>query len=92
MPEALLRKVFAQCFGEPFDGRFRDTDVAFKLSSALGRQVTADRLCQMMPFQRALLFAKVDSFGLNLFGALSTRFGVTPTAMAIELVRLGLVA
>jgi hypothetical protein len=92
MPSRLLTEIFCGCFGGPIDGSRPDNSLAFKLSSATGRELRAIDFAQYSAIERALVIASVSEFGTNIFESLSRRFAVSRTAMAIQLVETGLVA
>lgn len=90
MPRKPLVSYFERAFGPVIDGRTMDARTALMLSTT-GRKLneialSADLRC------RSLAVAEATSFGTErLFVSLSTRFGVSKTAMAIRLEELALV-
>jgi hypothetical protein len=91
MPTKLVRNAFQECFGRPLDGSRPDDALAFHFSAASGMRIDARKLAAMEPTNRALLVARAGTFAANSFVPLHKRFKVSPTAMAIQLVDLGLV-
>jgi hypothetical protein len=91
MPSKLLRKMFNSSFGGPLDGSKPDEDLAFRLSASSGRSISACELAGREPMYRALLVAKAGTFITRSFVPMHQLFKVSPTAMAIQLLDLGLV-
>jgi IrrE N-terminal-like domain len=91
MPPKLLLKVASGCFPCPIDGTIPDADLAFRLSNATGKQITARELANMKPLRRAIIVASISEFGGSIFKPLASRFSVSPTAMGIQLLELGIV-
>src|SRR5579863_1485959 len=90
MPEKALRRKFTAAFGSPFDGREPDSTAAFWLSAGSNRHVNEIQLSADLRY-RAMIIAQTASFAGRHFTPLSTVFGVSPTALAIQLEDLGLV-
>lgn len=91
MPRRLLTDHFRSAFGKQIDGTNPDHELAFWLSDER-RAVNEIDLCQNGVRYRALLVATVSHFGPSSYVVpLAKRFGVSPTAMAIQLEDLGLV-
>lgn len=91
MPTKLLNKVFRESFGHPIDGRRPNQDLAFWLSVASPTKIEPSVLAERGPRYRAMLIAQAKTWQGSFFIPLADRFGVSPTAMAIQLVELGLV-
>lgn len=91
MPTKLLNKVFSEIFGTPIDGRIPNDDLAFWFSNALSIKIKPSELIAYEPRRRALLLAQAKTWKSVPIIPLADRFGVSPTAMAIQLEELGLV-
>jgi len=91
MPSKFLRTTFLRCFGRPIDGTVPNQDLAFDLSAATGQRIDSLVLASRDPMYRALLVANTSTFKGRLFVSLAEQFGVSPTAMAIQLLDLDLV-
>jgi Zn-dependent peptidase ImmA (M78 family) len=91
MPTKLLNKVFRENFGDPLDGRTPNEDLAFWFTTASATKVDPSELASRGPKYRALLLAQAKSWRGSFLVSLSDRFGVSPSAMAIQLLELGLV-
>jgi hypothetical protein len=92
MPARLLQEIFTRCFGGPIRGCECDDALAFRLSSATGKPLTARHFAALAPMQRALELTRLSIYGQRVFTPLDKRFLVSPTAMAIQLLDLGLVS
>ncbi len=91
MPTKLLKKVFRESFGPPIDGRIPDDDLAFWFSAASPTKIEPSELTARGPRYRAFLLAQAEIWQSTSVVPLADRFGVSPTAMAIQLEELGLV-
>ena len=91
MPTKLLNKMFSEIFGTPIDGRIPNDDLAFWFSNALSIKIKPSELIAYEPRRRALLLAQAKTWKSVPIIPLADRFGVSPTAMAIQLEELGLV-
>jgi hypothetical protein len=90
MPRKALVRKFTEAFGSQFDGRRPDPDVAFWFSAGTGRAVDEIQFSSSLRY-RATVVAETRSFGGRYFTPLVRTFGVSPTAMAIQLEDLRLV-
>ncbi len=91
MPTKLLNKVFHKSFGPPIDGRMPNDDLAFWFSAASPTKIEPSELAARGPRYRALLLARAEIWQSTSVIPLADLFGVSPTAMAIQLEGLGLV-
>ncbi len=95
MPTKALKRRFIDAFGGPFDGRKIDSEVAFWLSAGVARRGIARRVTEVDLSSnlryRAMIIAETASFAGHHFSPLTDAFGVSPTALAIQLEDLGLV-
>ncbi len=91
MPTRHLVKTFFQRFGGPIDGAEQNEEVAFWLSAGSKRVFDAIDFSKWKTRERSQLIAQVSSFRGNHFTPLVSRYGVSLTAMAIQLEDLGLV-
>jgi len=91
MPRKLLQKMFIERFGGPFDGRQPDDSQASWLSIGTGESIRSTELAANGPLYRGLLIARTNLFEGKSFLPLAQVFGVSPTAMAIQLKELWLV-
>lgn len=91
MPTRVLKMYFLEMFGKPIDGRVSTSELAQDLSSIGNTSITCEDLARGSRF-RSLLVANLSA---NRFGAyfppIAKRFGVSRTAMAIQLENLQLV-
>jgi Zn-dependent peptidase ImmA (M78 family) len=85
MPSKIVNLYFKRCFGKPIDGRQPNEELAVWLSS------DSIELAKRGSRYRALLISQQSSYKRKRFIPLADRFGVSPTAMAIQLEELGLV-
>ena len=97
MPSKRVVDYFGRTFGDRIDGRVPDPNLAFRLSmsdqqpTAIGQHLNEIDLSENLR-RRAIVIAQASSFGAGTrFVPLAKRFGVSPTAMAIQLEELGLV-
>jgi hypothetical protein len=90
MPRRMLIRKFTEALGPQFDGRIPNLNDAFWLSAGTDRAVTEIRLAEDLRY-RAMVVAETRSFGGRHFTPLVRTFGVSPTAMAIQLEDLRLV-
>lgn len=90
MPKKVLIKKFMSAFGGTIDGRNADQTLAFWLSAGTHRNVNEIDLSSSLRY-RSMLIAETSSFGSSHFAPLARTFGVSPTAMAIQLEELRLV-
>lgn len=91
MPTKFLTKYFHQHFGGPVDGTEPSEELTFWLSAGLNQEVDIIELAQQGTKYRALLISQISAYKFGRFIPLAKRFGVSPTAMAIQLEYLGLV-
>lgn len=91
MPRKILRQYFNRYFGEIIDGREPNEDLAFWLSAGTKQNIDFIELAKRPARYRALLISQLSSYKGRHFISLADRFGVSPTAMAIQLEDLGLV-
>lgn len=87
MPSGWVRKMFAARFGTKAPLALTET-VAFHLGADYGQLFSQPRGSLLF----AQTVARAEKFGGMPFKPLSKYFGVSPTAMAIRLEDLGLVA
>lgn len=90
MPTKQLTRTFMERFGAQFDGRRPDPSVAFWLSTGTPFRVNEIDLSSNLRY-RAMVISETNSFGTRHFTPLVKTFGVSPTAMAIQLEDLRLV-
>ena len=90
MPEKMLNRKFIEAFGSPIDGRQPNHELAFWLSAGTRRQVNEIEFSSDLRY-RAMVIAETSSLGSRRFTPLVKTFGVSPTAMAIQLEDLRLV-
>jgi len=90
MPTKVLTSKFMEAFGSRVDGRQPNHELAFWLSAGTGRQVNEIDFSSD-PRYRAMVVAETSSFGTHHFTPLVKTFGVSPTALAIQLEDLRLV-
>ena len=91
MPTKLLNKVFYKSFGAPIDGKVPNDDLAFWFSATSPTTIEPSELAARGSRYRALLLAQAEIWQSTSVIPLADRFGVSPTAMAIQLEGLGLV-
>ncbi len=91
MPPKQLRPVFNRNFGTSIHPSGSDSQLIYRLQVGTGRPQQQIRRCMSDSMAAALLVAQAQSFGLNGFEPLFNLFAVSPTAMAIQLLDLGLV-
>jgi hypothetical protein len=91
MPSKILRTVFENHFRAPIDGREPNATLAYVLSMGTNRTIRAIDLATKGQRYRSVMVAQTASFGKAFFVPLAVKFGVSPTAMAIQLEDLGLV-
>lgn len=91
MPSKLLTKVFTTYFFGRVDRSEIDNDFAYMLNSATSEALTVKQLRELRRSDLAIRLACIDFFGGNLVQPLIDRFGVSPRAMAIQLVEHDLV-
>ena len=90
MPRKILRAYFEKCFRHPINAMEPNEDAAWLASVADDTTDTIDVVKQGVKY-RAFLVARLTSFGGKNFVSLADRFGVSPSAMAIQLIDLELV-
>jgi Zn-dependent peptidase ImmA (M78 family) len=86
MPTKMVRDLFVRRFGQPIDASSIDEEVAFYF----GDGHSADELRRMQPIERAKIFASVPSLITSDSRPLNDIFGVSPIALAIQLLDLRL--
>jgi uncharacterized protein DUF955 len=91
MPETTIREAFAASFGEPLRLSSVDEDIAFSLRIAAGRDIAVQELLTKGPRLFAMLVSQTALFRGRTFIPLTALFGVSATAMAIQLMELRLV-
>jgi len=91
MPSRTVRKYFERHFGDSIDGREPNEELACYLSASAGQNIDAIDLAKRGPEYRGLLISQTSSYDGRRFIPLAARFGVSPTAMAIQLKDLQLV-
>jgi hypothetical protein len=91
MPSRTLREYFKRQFGASIDGREPNEELAFWLSTSAGQTIDAIELAKRGAEYRGLLISQASSYQGRRFIPLADRFGVSPTAMAIQLKDLLLV-
>lgn len=91
MPKKILSAYVRDCFGGPIDGRRPNEALAFWLSVAAKRDLDPVELANCRPFYRAKLVSQIWTCRTNRFLPLVRKFGLSPTALAIQLCELGLV-
>jgi hypothetical protein len=89
MPRKILRAYFEKCFGHPIDATEPNDDAAW-LASVADTTDQIDVVRRGVKY-RAFVVARLTSSGGNNFVSLADRFGVSPSAMAIQLIDLELV-
>ena len=87
MPEKAVREVFARLFPSPIDEGGLSDDVAFLLSDG---KLYASEIRRMKRLERAELVAQSSFFTFTNSRSLADIFAVSPVAMAIQLLDLGL--
>lgn len=91
MPTRVLNTYFLEMFGKPIDGRVSTSALAQELSSIGNTSITREDLSRGLQF-RCMLVAKLSANRVGAyFPPLAKRFGVSTTAMAIQLEHLELV-
>jgi IrrE N-terminal-like domain len=90
MPRKILRAYFEKCFHHPINGREPNEDAEWLASVADYTIDTIDVVRRGVQY-RAFLVAGLSSIGGKNFVSLADRFGVSPSAMAIQLRELELV-
>jgi hypothetical protein len=85
MPERILAAEFLARFGQSLRLSLVDETLAFRLSTGLKGKVQARDIHRKGSRYLALLAAMTTSFGESQFTSLTERFGVSATAMAIQL-------
>ena len=88
MPRKVVQKVFSTMFGEPIGRAQLTDDRAFYFT---GGRLSASRISAMRPFELSKLIAQESSFISADARCLTDIFGVSSTAMAVQLMGLGLV-
>ena len=88
MPNKALRQLFSRLFGPAVNVAGIDEGVAFYLTEG---KLSARQITALEPLERARLVAQTQSLTSNLNRSLVEIFGVSTTAMGIQLLRLGLV-
>ncbi len=88
MPEKQLRRKFNQFFGLQLDGSTHEA--ATRFAAAALCQVDEIKFASSLRF-RAMIVAEARTYRGRNFTPLAQTFGVSPTAMAIQLEFLGLV-
>lgn len=78
-------------FGSRIDTTIASEELAYFLSGATRRKIEAEFLSKLPQLERAMLFAQADNFYGRLFKSLSSLFAVSPQAMGIRLLELGLI-
>jgi Zn-dependent peptidase ImmA (M78 family) len=91
IPRKHLEKIFAATFGNAIDGTKPDIELAAAVSSGKDRQWTARDFASATPLERARAIASATTHKGRFFTPLARRFGVSRTAMAIQLIRTELV-
>lgn len=91
MPKKVLTKYFYDCLGGPIDGRRPSEALALWLSAAAKRDLDSAELAGRPPLFRARLISQLWTFQTNYFLPLTRRFGLSPTALGLQLCELGLV-
>jgi hypothetical protein len=93
MPAKYLSRVFSELFGSPIDSASNLNHLAAILSHGVGRKITARELGERGSAYVGLLIAQSQISGKkrSAFMPLAQRFGVSATAMGIQLQELGLV-
>lgn len=91
MPTKLVNKIFFRDFHSPIDGRKPDDDLAFWFSEASPTKIAPSDLAGRGVQFRALGIAQADTWRGTAILPLTDQFGVSPTAMSIRLMELGLV-
>lgn len=89
MPSELVKDEFASRFGPVIEGHLPSTSLLFWLQANHRLHPDARRLFAPDPSYRALLISKASVFNGAVFRPLHARFGVSPTAMSIQLMTLG---
>ena len=91
MPPKAVWECFRACFGSPIEGHIVDQELAFSLSRGLGFNINPTALTMQSPLERAIFVARTSVFRTHHFKPLMNQFHVSATAMAVQLVDLGLV-
>jgi len=89
MPNKALRQLFSRLFGPAVSVTAIDDGIAFGLTEG---RLSASQITAPDPLERAKVVARNQSLTSNLIRSLIEIFGVSPTAMGIQLLRLGLVS
>jgi hypothetical protein len=90
MPGKALKRKFIDAFGSQIDGRQPNHEWAFWFSAGTRHQVDEIQFSAELRY-RAMIVAETCSFGTRHFTPLVKTFGVSSTAMAIQLEDLRLV-
>jgi len=88
MPHKPMHEAFARLFGEPVNGSMIDENRAFCLTAG---KMSALEIARMEPIERAKLVASAQSLTFHNSRCMAEIFGVSVTAMAVRLLKLGLV-
>jgi hypothetical protein len=93
MPRVFLIRVFGDMFGGPIDGRIANPELASAVGAGLAARLqrTPQELASVTPLQRASAVARAHTYRGRFFASLSEQFNVSPKAMGIQLLQLGLV-
>ena len=91
MPTFHVVKTFFQYFGGPIDGTEPNEELAFWLSAGSKKEFDAIDFSMWTRRSRSRLIVQVSSFKTKHFHSLAERYGVSITAVAIQLEDLGLV-
>lgn len=92
MPVDITEKEMLARFGARLDTSLPHDFLAYHLSIATRRPLSATQFSRMPQIDRAMLIARADSFEGRLFESLNERFGVSVEAMARRLLELELVS
>lgn len=91
MPTRFLVRTFFNRFGGPIDGNELDEGLLFWLSAGCKREIDISRFSKWERRERSKYIAELTSYRSRHFRSLAEYFGVSVTAMAIQLEDLDLV-
>jgi len=93
MPRNFLDPVFLEMFGAEIDGTIPNPELIFSLQGSKGMQSrwTPEQFASLAPLSRAVAISSAHTYKGRFFTPLTNQFNVSPIAMGIQLLQMGLV-
>lgn len=93
MPRNFLESVFREMFGGEIDGTIQNPELIFSLYKTKGIESkwTPEQFASQDPLVRAVAISAAHTYKGRFFASLTNQFNVSPIAMGIQLLQMGLV-